>query len=265
MVLNAFIFFLSMQAAQALPPYANLFKAKYGFKPNCTLCHDPDSWEPNGYGKLFLKNGRSLEALSKTESLDPDEDTFISIKEVQAKSNPGDPRSTPQRVGDWLKDIPPVEPPRKHLLALFLGAVEYKYHERNLDEPTRRKIEKSLGTRLRDEDVFPSYFTASKKGELAGIALYASTPGDKPCFFLSGYRPSGEGELRVAGIRVLECEEKALKKSPYLNQFVGKLPVELKTIKPPKESLAEPSNRIVETVQRGAAVLKEILETAEKP
>lgn len=251
---------LSVSAVQALPPYALLFKAKYDYKPNCTMCHDRDTWDNTEFGKLFRKYGRNLEAFSKIEPLDPDRDGFSSWEEIKAKANPGDARSTPDRLGQWLRKLILIQPPKRHLLALFPQSVRYRFTDGTLTEEGRQKVEKRLHQKLRDEDLYPAYFIALSEQKTLGYALYSSTPGLEPCFFLTGYAPSATGAWVVTGLRPLKCDQRRLKKSYYLKQFVGKKMEQLNSVKAPRPSLARQSREIIKMVQRGDAILEELLE-----
>lgn len=261
---TGFIFLLAV-AGQAMPPYANLFRTKYKYRPNCTLCHDADSWEPNGYGKLFLKGGRSLEALSRIEPEDPDGDGHPSLKEIEARSNPGDPRSTPDRLGEWLARLPVVQPPLRHLEALFAdapGQPVYSLEEPELRAITVRKLEHVEGRALRPEERYPSYFRArftGVPGKQEGFALYASTEGDEPCFFLAGYLPSPDGKVWVSGVRMLKCGSRRLRSPRYLDQFKNKLPAELQRVRPAKPEDAAQSDQVVQAVRRGAVLVGELV------
>lgn len=253
------ILLLAAQSAGALPPYARLFQAKYGYKPNCTACHDRDSWDNNDYGKAFLKAGRNIEAFAKIEPRDHDEDSIPSGEEIHAGANPGDPRSTLKSVGDWLKKLPEIVPPRKHLDALFPGADAFAYREAEIQPEARRRIEKGLGVPLRDEDLYPSYFLAYKEGKKLGAALYGSSSGADPCFFLAGYSGAASGPARLTGLRMLACEERPLRKSAYLDQFAGKAAEELKAVRAPKPALEAASSQIVEALRIESALAEEIL------
>lgn len=242
----------------AIPPYAQLFKAKYRYRPNCTLCHDRASWEPTEYGKMFHELGRNMDALTAMEKLDPDGDGSLTEQEIQAKSNPGDPRSTPQRVGPWLKATAPVAPPAQHLRALFAESKKYKLHDEPLNAQQVKNIERQLNESLRDEEKYPVYFAVGSDHEPQGFALYASTAEkEKPCFFLAGYGLNPEGTISVSGIRMLACPHKALTQSNYLAQFSGKSVEGLGAVKPPKNDLEKISKEIAASVRRGAFILRE--------
>lgn len=244
--------------ARALPQYQRLFLAKYKFRPNCTLCHVSSDWELNKYGIQFFEHGRSLKAFEEIEMLDADQDGVLSGVEIQARANPGDPASTPKHPGDWLTNIPAVQPPTKHLLALFPGADRFELREGELSDVARRRVEARLGSALRDEDRYPVYFEAFEGKRPLGAALYASTSGKGACFFLVGYsRPSAKAKVRAIGLRPLLCSLSALTSPDFLNQFDGKTSGQMKRIRAPDPLYAAPAAEIVTMTRTGAEVLTE--------
>ncbi|MBI4248573.1 MAG: hypothetical protein HY611_03635 [Elusimicrobia bacterium] len=249
----------------ALPPYQRLFNAHYGFKPNCTACHDADNWDLTGYGKGFSKNGADLKAFPKLEELDLDEDGAKTLEEIKAKANPGDPRSTPKEPGLWLENIPPVHAPKKHLQALFPGSDRYELQEEKIEDKERARIEKILGAPLRDQDLYPTYFIAYKEDAPLGAALYTSSA-KSDSYYLAGYypsaagRPSADRPARIAGLRFFSTHERAFKKAAYMDQFASKLPDQLDAVKPPSPALAEQSQEIVDEIRRGGLILRQFFQ-----
>lgn len=246
--------------AVALPPYQRLYQAKYGYKPSCTACHDRDSWENTAYGKAFWKSGRNLGSFAKIEGADHDEDGIPSGAESDARANPGDPRSTPKRLGDWLKGAAEVAPPRKHLSALFPEADRFQYGEAEVTASLRGRIEKLPGVELRDEDLYPSYFEAFAGERKLGAALYGSSSSEEPCFYLAAYTIPERGRpARVTGLRMLHCRDKALGRPAYLRQYEGKGFEELGGVKAPKANLEPESAALVSAVRRGLTLMQALL------
>jgi len=69
---------------------------------SCDYCHaiykkDGFTKSLNIYGKEYMEEGRSLEALKKLDSMDPDSDGFPSGKEIAAGSFPGEKNSVPNQ------------------------------------------------------------------------------------------------------------------------------------------------------------------------
>lgn len=247
-------------AARALPQYQRLFQAKYKYRPNCLACHVRDNWELTRYGVDFFKRGRSLEAFAAIEASDPDEDGVASGPEIAARSNPGDPRSTPAKLGDWLENLRPVAPPAKHLKALFPRATRFGLREGELGAAARRRVEATLGRGLRDEALYPVLFEAYEGERRLGAALYGSTRGRQPCFFLAGYsKPPAKGAPRVLGLRMLLCPMHAMRDPDFLVQFAGRSPDALASVRPPLEAYAETTRDLVVAVEDGAFVLEELL------
>lgn len=100
---------LAMFAAAVTPASAKSallqeFKKKYPkFKfeniHSCMLCHQEAKkgvGPLNAYGKDFkAQKGTPAEKLAKIEKLDSDKDKFSNIVEINAGTNPGDPKSNP--------------------------------------------------------------------------------------------------------------------------------------------------------------------------
>jgi hypothetical protein len=58
--------------------------------------------QATGYGRDFLGAGANLEAFERIAKMDSDGDGFANLDEIKARSNPGDPGSTPADPGGWL-------------------------------------------------------------------------------------------------------------------------------------------------------------------
>ena len=96
--------------ATAMPSFARAYKQEAGYMPSCNACHrDGGGSTLDGYGEAFKKAGKNTAAFARIASLDSDGDGSSNSSEMQAKSNPGDKRSTPKAPGDWL-DVVSVIP-----------------------------------------------------------------------------------------------------------------------------------------------------------
>lgn len=208
--------------AGAIPPYARLFKARYRYAPSCTACHDEDSWDLTGYGKAFFKNGRGFKAFEKAEPEDSDGDKIPSGAEIQARSNPGDPRSRPEKPGDWLKEEKPLKAPARKLKAMFPEADSFAVREAALEGESRKRVEKVLGRTLRDEELYPVLFEALKGTRALGGATYAISDSKEPCILLAGFRRKGKS-WEIAGLNPLSCPRK-LKAGGFLKSLEGRDP-----------------------------------------
>src|SRR6185295_14039738 len=138
---------LGLSEVEAFPNYAVLYKSTFTYLPSCTACHEQESWEPNDFGKDFLKQGRSRFPFENIAKKDSDGDGIANYLEIQAKSNPGDPHSTPKRPGDWL-DQAGIRPPKKILAAAFPGSSDFKVREVVLDAAQTKALTKAWGETL---------------------------------------------------------------------------------------------------------------------
>src|SRR3990170_5244638 len=94
-LLGLFLFF-QVTSLFSFPAKRRLFELKYGYKTVCNQCHvDGGGSDNNDYGLDFHRNGQNLAAFPEIETKDSDGDGSSNLAEIQAKSNPGDPRSTP--------------------------------------------------------------------------------------------------------------------------------------------------------------------------
>jgi len=194
-----------------------------------------------------------MEAFAKIEGADPDKDGATSIEEILAKSNPGDPASTPKRPGNWLSRKEEIQPPRRPLAALFPSATDYRYKEVELSGTAKARAEKTLGRPLSDEERYSTYFEALAGGKVVGRAAYASTSGEDPCIFLVAVRAYGI----VAGLRPLHCEDRALKADGYLKGFSNRPVESLASVSPPSPELAVRSRAVAEMARASAVCLDE--------
>ena len=100
-----FFSFIRLSTAHATPLSNKMFKETYPGKDksyySCIVCHTGEKGkkgEINPYGlSLNLKEKEilTLEKLKAAESLDPDADGVSSVKEIEAGTLPGDPKSVP--------------------------------------------------------------------------------------------------------------------------------------------------------------------------
>jgi len=94
----------SSSPAYALPAYLDQFNTQYGTAgtvlDTCRLCHSsasPGTTDLNPYGTAFRNSGHNFVTI---EPLDSDGDGFSNIVEINARSFPGDPSSTPTTPSD---------------------------------------------------------------------------------------------------------------------------------------------------------------------
>jgi len=161
--------------ADALPAYARLYQGKYGYRVPCELCHTSGGGSAiNDYGRDFLRAGANLPAFGKVETKDSDDDGSNNLAEITAKANPGDPRSTPAKLGDWLANAGQANVPTADLKKLFPSADSFAALEGTLKPAQVEAIEKTIGAKLLDEDRLPTFYFAIKGGKRYALAQYVS-------------------------------------------------------------------------------------------
>ena len=234
--------------ASALPVYRKMVKQKAGRMVSCLLCHDKDSWDPNAFGLEFLKAGRSPAALDKAAAWDVDMDGFKDLDELKAGSSPIDPRSTPEKPGEWLKKVPPLRAPEKQLRKIFADAASFRPIEDG--ESTSSDVAKLadvLGRPPRDEERLQVYYEALKDEKRVGAATYATTEGDEPIIVMVGLGQDG----RVASVVRVHSEKKL--DPAFLARFSGLDEAGLAALE--KEKLPAPNADIAGAVRAASAAL----------
>lgn len=208
-----------------LPSYRRLFEKKYRYKASCSLCHIRGGGSQfNDYGKYFLRLGANIKAFLLLEKKDTDRDGSLNLEEIQAKSNPGDPRSTPEKPGDWLSRIEEDALPLKQLKQLFPGIKKFSTLEGMIYKEHVSIIEKSLGEELLDEDKVPTFYFAiekkKKKLKRVGVALFvSSTKKKKDLITALGIDLKG----KITKVLLVKNKvDKSLSKKEFLEQFIGK-------------------------------------------
>lgn len=221
-VLPAVLLSLLAAPAWAFPNYAFLYKSTFSYLPSCLACHEQESWEPNGFGKQFLKAGRDLKAFAAIQDADGDQDGITNYLEIAAKANPGDPASRPGRTGDWLRDAG-IRPPKKNLAKAFPAARTYRTLEYPLTEDARRDLEQALGAPAPDESRFSVLFPAFAEKDLQGIGTYLSVDlpgheGHPTLLFIGSDRPG-----RLSFLKLIEYEgSRSLRKEKAWSPLLGK-------------------------------------------
>ena len=235
----AVLFFtlLTTYSLWALPPFRSLFQAKYGYKADCTLCHVSDDWSLGAYGRGFLKNGMNFAALDALYDIDVDKDGFLTSDEIKAKSNPGDPQSTPEHIGHWLNSIVPLKAPVKVLKQVFPEADLFQTLERPLTDTEIAQIKRSTPSfALTDSDKFAVVFLAKNdRGIVLGGATYVpvsevTKSGTDVHVFLLSANPNG----KIIQMETIHAHRKELKDPAFLKLFQGIWPEDLLKSKIPK-------------------------------
>lgn len=207
--------------ADALPAYSRLYQGKYGYRVTCQLCHTAGGGSAvNNYGRDFLRAGANLPAFAKIETKDSDEDGATNRAEITAKANPGDSRSTPNKLGDWLASAGQPDVPIEDLKKLFPSADSFAALEGTLKPDQIATIEKAIGATLADEDRVPTFYFAIKAGKRYAIAQYVAIRADAG---LGTIAVAMDTQGIVSGVKILKNPaSKAIEDAAFLAQFKGK-------------------------------------------
>lgn len=221
--------------AYALPSFRTVLEKHAGYKTSCRACHQPRDNRLTTYGREYGRLGRGLSALEALDYMDPDQDGLSSRNELARRANPGDPRSTPDYVGNWLADLEPTVPPEAPLRAVFGDTVDFAVLEKPLPSDRVERAETFLGERLQPEEAVPTVFVVrqTKQGrEVVGYATYAFFGKSRISSLLvimlpgavrqAGTTPSGDGPI-IRDVRPLRVHgDQRLAKEDYVKQFEGR-------------------------------------------
>jgi hypothetical protein len=257
--------------AHSLPPFQNLFEAKTGYKANCAVCHRPEDNRLTPYAREYRRQGFGMNALRTMDVMDPDRDGALSREEIAARSNPGDPRSTPGHPGSWLVDIRPVEPPWALLQQAYGRPVHAEAVQARLEPEQAKRIETALQEKLRDEEGFPTvYRVYESSGSLApvGRAVYAYSDNKSPSLWKEK-QGGGGNELDVflvalgtgpalTALRPVKLHgDRRFAHDSYLGQFPGKRAETLLAVNAPRGAEAE-NQEVLRAVRRALSVLESV-------
>ncbi len=209
--------FLALQVlpAQAMPAYAHLYKQQYGYMPSCNACHTEGGGTPlNSFGKAFKDNGKTAAALVKIATADSDGDGIANATEAQAKANPGDKASTPNKAGTWL-DLSSLIP--KEVQALF-PAIRAWLPKDALLTPADIAAAKALGATLTAADENTIYIPVENQRP-AGTALIFPAAYQGKTFFLL---MTTDKQLKITQVTVMNAKNvPSAKTSKVYSRFVG--------------------------------------------
>jgi len=172
-----------LMASQALaePAFSRLYKQQYGYTPSCNACHKDGGGTPNNaYGLQFKDAGESLAAFGKIAALDGDGDGAKNADESQAKSNPGDAKSTPASKGAWL-DTASLIP--REVQALFPGVREYLPRDAVLTDADIARA-RALGASLSKVDENTIYIPLADKKPVGTALIFLAQYQGKDFFLL---------------------------------------------------------------------------------
>ena len=266
-ILVIFLFF-EITTLFSFPAKRRLFELKYGYKTVCNQCHvDGGGSENNDYGLDFHHNGQNLAAFTRIEAKDSDGDSFSNLAEIQANSNPGDPRSTPKKPGNYMQAEVETFIPKKNLLKLFPNASQFKAVEGIISLEKKSQLEKKIGLVLSEDEQVPTFFEAyTKAGEKLGVALlFASMEHHKHTFGGVAFTNTG---MIIKLVIFKQREQKKLKMDSFLKQFEGKSKDSQFKIGKDFTSLPKMEifcQKICDFVKKSSWMMQEIYLSQEKP
>ena len=229
---------LAPSSAHALPASARLFQQNYKYKVSCLLCHGSGGGSAaNGYGKAFLRAGANSAAFKKLEAADSDGDDIPNLKEILAKSNPGDRNSTPNKLGDWLAAANSVAIPQKELEVIFPEYKKFSAIEGSLSAKQVEFLKSKLGRDPVDDDKVPTFYFAEKDGKRVAVGQLISEHVSEGKTLTTGVAVATSG--KVLGVKPMggSLAKNIEGKESLLKSYIGKSTTDL----PVKPSEPEPS------------------------
>jgi hypothetical protein len=251
--------------AMALPSQRRLWETKYGYKVSCTLCHSKGGGSQlNGYGEDFQRFGMTPASFQTIESRDSDKDGTSNIAEIQAKSNPGDPNSTPLKQTDWLSKIEDSALPLAELKKIFPGNDKFSALDGTLFPAQIKVVEESLKEKLAETDLVPTFYFAVKdegaKLVRTGVAIFA-TPAENPTKLIVGIGVDLSGQITNV-VLIKNKLGSQLGQPGFLSQLKGKSLDSLfevgKDIQPAAPNLAMESKQVAAAVRKGLLIIKTV-------
>jgi hypothetical protein len=208
-----------LQYASATPTNRRLFYRTYGYKTSCNTCHTNGGGSPrNPFGRDFEKAGEDAEAFKALESKDSDHDGFTNITEIKAKSNPGDPKSTPDSPGDWLKDAEREFLSERDLERIFPDADSFETRDIKLTAEQVKFVEARLGGALSDSLKTISIAFAISGKKKTGVAVAIPLAGMEESVAAVGFGLSG----KVEKVRLIAVPKGSrLQAESFLSRFEG--------------------------------------------
>ena len=206
---------LNIIPAHAMPAFARYYKQQYGYMPSCHACHTEGGGTPlNNYGKAFKDNGKSLAALSKIANLDSDADGITNGIEAQAKANPADKKSVPNKIGDWL-DLSSLIP--KEVQALFPQVRAWLPKDAVLTAADIATA-KTMGATLSAADENTIYIPVQNQRPAGTALIFAAQYQGKTFFLLM----ATDKQLKISHITVMNAKDvPAAKNSAVYGKLVG--------------------------------------------
>ena len=159
--------------AFAFPAYARLAAEAYGRRFNCELCHGyGGGTERTVYGRAWQDHGADASSFRAIDKLDSDGDGTSNRAEIDAGSNPGDPRSTPAEPGRYAARISKTFVPTDQLELVFGHVDSIDAVDATLDAKQRGKIESAVGRGLSVTERLPTLYFAVRDGKRQAIGMF---------------------------------------------------------------------------------------------
>ena len=260
--------FAYCEMSLALPSYMRLWEKKYAYSTSCMLCHSKGGGSQlNGYGEDFQRFGMMPAAFLTIESRDSDNDGATNIQEILAKSNPGDPASTPKNTTDWLSRIDESMMPMDELKKIFPSDKKFALLQGTLFPEQLKEIGKFLTDQLTDSDSVPTFYFSIKskdgKNVRTGVAIF-STATKNPEKLIVGVGVDLSG--KVINVALIKNKLNAkLNDHKFLDQFKDKssessLQIN-KDIKPASSETASESSQVADTVKKSLLIVAAVFKT----
>ena len=208
----------------SFPSKWRLFELKYGYRTSCNACHtEGGGTENNDYGNAYHRKGENYAAFSALENLDSDQDGASNLAEIKAKSNPGDPRSTPEHPGNFISGQEEEYIPKKLLEKLFPVPVTFKISYAFLDSVKTAEFEKQVKLKLTEDERVPTFYqvysTGSQSKRIGTVLLFFEMENHK--HLLGGVACDTTG--RITKLAVFKQQvKKGLPLTEFTGQFAGK-------------------------------------------
>jgi len=208
----------------SFPSKWRLFELKYGYRTSCNACHiNGGGTENNDYGEGFHHQGENLAALAALENLDSDQDGFSNIEEIKAKSNPGDPRSTPKSPGNFRSQQEAEFVPKKLLEKLFTVPVTFQISYATLDSGRAQEFQKQVGLKLTEDERVPTFYqvysTGSPLEKIGTVLLFFEMENHK--HLMGGVACDTTGKITKLAVFKQQVK-KGLPLADFTKQFLGK-------------------------------------------
>jgi hypothetical protein len=194
------ILILDAAYSYAMPAFARQYKQHYGYTPSCHACHKEGGGTPlNHYGQAYDDKGRNKAALNLIAQLDSDNDGVANGIEASKKSNPGDPNSTPSKLGNWL-DLSSLIP--KEVQALFPKATAWKPLDATL---TAKDIDraKGMGVELSADDENTIYIPVANRRPIGTALIFPVTHQNETFFLLM----ATDRQLNISQVKPLTSQQ----------------------------------------------------------